>query len=157
MNLAIPKGNGRFHSFINENLEVGDEVFPFLDTYHPRGEGELYITDLRFEFVNGKFHTSEAVTGWPGNPHTVLEFFDDYGVTYIKTDKGRGPAEAYFKLKEPLLKPCPFCGKNAVFLASNWVRCEDTVNCGAEIDIGGHGQNTRQFVIDTWNRREVEA
>jgi hypothetical protein len=56
------------------------------------------------------------------------------------------------------LKPCPFCCKPAKRYFTNVVGCTDTVNCGAQIELGDHGTRTIEYTIESWNRRvENEA
>ena len=57
---------------------------------------------------------------------------------------------------EKELKLCPFCGSKAIIKGINFIHCEDTVNCGAQIELGDHGDNTLQFTIESWNRRIVK-
>lgn len=47
------------------------------------------------------------------------------------------------------LKPCPFCGGEAVLYEHYWCRCK---NCGASTELF----KTEQDAIVAWNRR-VEA
>jgi hypothetical protein len=49
------------------------------------------------------------------------------------------------------LLPCPFCGKPAKRYGSNLVGCEDTVNCGGEVDWGHYIKGDGP--VDAWNRR----
>ena len=53
------------------------------------------------------------------------------------------------------LLPCPFCGKPAKIYGTNLVGCEDTVNCGGEVD-WGHNINPAG-PIAAWNRRALPA
>ena len=82
-----------YHLLTNEGLEVGDEVFSLIDTYHH--DGEIYVTN-----VGWKRDTDFAVlacTGWPSDPHTIQSFYVDNKVQYLRTDKGYSPAYCYFK------------------------------------------------------------
>lgn len=58
------------------------------------------------------------------------------------------------------LKPCPFCGKRAILRenAVNLVFCEDTVNCGAQIEQseGESPEDTANYCISAWNNRSPE-
>lgn len=91
MNIAIPKGGGKFHLLTNVGIEVGDRVFPLTMGYN---DGQVYYVM--------SIETSKACSGWPDEPHIVLDL--DYGRTksyQVQTDKGYGPRESYFKLIAP--------------------------------------------------------
>lgn len=65
----------------NENLQVGDEVFPI---YWPAFE--------EFEFA-------DYCSGWPNEPHKILELKrSDYKPYETSTSHGYGPQEIYFKI-----------------------------------------------------------
>ena len=94
MNIAIPNGNGEFHLLTNERLAVGDQVFPMVHGY--KKNGKFYLLDF-----NPTSYTPEtllAVTGWPSSPHTIKGFYLQDGLEHIRTDKGYGPAESYFRI-----------------------------------------------------------
>jgi hypothetical protein len=72
----------------NQNLKVGDKVFPLLAGY-TKG-GTYYVSDIR---------TEDFMTGFPNDPHTIKDLHhSDYKPYQIRTDKGYGVAEIYFKL-----------------------------------------------------------
>ncbi len=103
MKIAISKGDGGWHRdggwhlFTNEWLAVGDEVFPLVDSYH--SDGQLFITGM----IDTTDDASDilACTGWPSNPHTIQEFYQQEGLQWARTDKGYSPAAVYFKLLTP--------------------------------------------------------
>lgn len=93
MNIAISE-DSKFILLTNENLQVGDKVFPALHTYH--NNGKVYVLDV---MINKKDKTMvEACTGWPNDPHIVTEFYIENGITFIRTNKGYSPAYKYFKV-----------------------------------------------------------
>ena len=49
------------------------------------------------------------------------------------------------------LKPCPFCGGEAVMLYENTVICRK--NCGALVQHADHPDSSEKTVVDAWNRR----
>lgn len=60
-------------------------------------------------------------------------------------------------MTEPKLKPCPFCGCEAMtwkaFSTNDWrVFCTNSQSCGAMI----RGGNTEQEIIEAWNKRVVQ-
>lgn len=99
MRIAIPKGSGEFYTFSNEDLKVGDKVFPLVDGWSHNGR--WHMTGLSFK---GKdVFSTLACTGWRKNeskrePHTIREFYFEDGLRHVRTDKGYGNAEVYFKL-----------------------------------------------------------
>ena len=97
MNIAIPISNGVYPKLTNEGIRVGDEVFPCISGYQM--DGQFYVMDIN---TTRHWNTPEmmlACTGWPSEPHTVVEFYnDESGLRYIRTDKGYSPAEVYFKV-----------------------------------------------------------
>lgn len=101
MKLAIPKGDGGFYRFTNENLKVGDKVFPLVHGWSHKGE--WYLTDLAFKHdLNHDAFSIFACTGWRKNeklrePHTIKDFYVENGLQYVHTDKGYSPVHVYFK------------------------------------------------------------
>jgi len=71
----------------NENLQVGDEVFPV-------GYGTIRGNDFDLEY----FDFRPYMSGYPDDPHTILDlhYSDDKGYE-VRTDKGYGPKKIYFK------------------------------------------------------------
>lgn len=100
MKLAIPKGGGEFYTFTNEDLKIGDKVFPLVHGWSHNGE--WYLTDIAV------WHDEDpenilACTGWSEKEeereyHTIKDI-----VKYpneplrIITDRGYSPAQCYFK------------------------------------------------------------
>lgn len=65
----------------NENLKVGDEVFP------------IYTPVLR------EFCFLDFASGFPDEPHTIKELKrSDYKPYETRTSHGYGPEEMYFKI-----------------------------------------------------------
>lgn len=61
-------------------------------------------------------------------------------------------------MNEAKLKPCPFCGGNASYIATNcyaqnYVRCPD---CGASIWGKDDERPSRKEIVKIWNRRETD-
>jgi len=58
----------------------------------------------------------------------------------------------------PKLKPCPFCGKNAIYRDEyTMIHCSDLVNCCAEMSMINFNPAERKkwvkVLIDNWNTR----
>ena len=88
MNIAIPKGGGKFHLLTNVGIEVGDRVFPLTIGYN---DGQDYYVMA--------INTSKSCSGWPDDPHIVLNLDYSRSKSYqVETDKGYGPRECFFKL-----------------------------------------------------------
>jgi len=52
------------------------------------------------------------------------------------------------------LKPCPFCGSielNTSYVNEIWCK-----NCDGGVHLGYHGEDTKKFTIESWNRRPQE-
>jgi len=97
MKIAIPIGNGGHHKLTNEGIRVGDQVFPCISGYQI--DDRFYIMQIDTTRHLHNPETMLACTGWPSEPHTVVEFYnDDRGLRHIRTDKGHSPAEVYFKV-----------------------------------------------------------
>ena len=92
MNIGILKPTG-WHLLTNEGLAVGDPVFPLVDGYHT--DGHFFVVGVN---TDGPAATVLACTGWPSEPHTIKEFYQQEGLTWIRTDRGYSPAEKCFKL-----------------------------------------------------------
>ena len=86
--------NGEYHLFTNSKLKIGDKVFPLANGIQI--DGEHYINNFDIYCGDEDFHIL-AITGWPSEPHTILEFYKENGIKYIQTDKGYSPAKVYFK------------------------------------------------------------
>jgi len=94
MNIAISKECGEWILLTNEDLKIGDAVFPLVSTYH--NNGKIFIIDM-IRPSDSK-ESILACTGWPSHPHVVQRFFTEDGICYIETDKGYSPAIQYFKI-----------------------------------------------------------
>lgn len=94
MNIVLYK-NGE-HLLTNEGLKLGDHVFPLVDGL--RRNGKFYVAGL--PDPDDSAYTLLACTGFPSEPHTITEFYQDAGIPCIRTDKGYSPAECYFKTIE---------------------------------------------------------
>jgi ribosomal protein S17 len=88
------------YTLSNENLKVGDEVFPIANG-RCLDDGGWILHNLDYR---------EFVSGFPNEPHIIMDLNYDngrQGKTYqVKTDKGYSPIERYFKIvkKEEKLK-----------------------------------------------------
>ncbi len=77
------------YTFSNENLQVGDEVFPIASGRCLDGGGWI-LHEISFE---------DYMTGFPDEPHIIKNLeHSDYKPYQIQTDKGYGPIEQYFKI-----------------------------------------------------------
>ena len=109
MNISLYR-DGKQHLFTNDNLKVGDKVFPLVHTFHKVGDkvfplvhtfhenGQIFIIDIIGGRPNDDPFTVLACTGWPSEPHTIKDFYNYEGIQYVHTDKGYSPAIVYFKL-----------------------------------------------------------
>jgi len=89
MRIAKPNGKGGYHKFTNVGLQAGDRVWPMT---HGWTDGQVY-------YVCG-FHTDE-ISGFPNRPHIILDTNHSETKAYqIRTDRGYGPSDCYFKLDE---------------------------------------------------------
>jgi len=95
LNIAV-RHEGNWVLLTNEKLQIGDAVFPMIDTY--RHDGVLYVTGM-MSSSDSPFSVL-ACRGWPSEPHTIADFYTEDGILCVHTDKGNSPAERYFKLKE---------------------------------------------------------
>ena len=73
-----------WHFFSNEDIGVGDEVFPVVDCY--THNGVEYVTGIN-KLEDHHMH------GFPDEPHTIKRI--EEGRVY--TDRGYSPSIAYFK------------------------------------------------------------
>ncbi len=82
--------NGKDYRFSNENLNVGDQVFPI-----SRGK----ITDGIYEHQNFDFR--DFMCGFPDDPHYIKNLkHSTYKPYEVSTDHGYSPIECYFKIIE---------------------------------------------------------
>jgi len=77
------------YTFSNENLNVGDRVYPI-----SRGTAKEGV------YTHEKFDFRDFMTGFFSDPHIIknLHHSDDYKPYEISTDHGYGPVESYFKI-----------------------------------------------------------
>jgi hypothetical protein len=84
------KYKGKEYCFTNENLKVGDKVFPI-------SWGKIIdnkYNHWRFDFRN-------FMSGFPDEPHTILDLKYSADKAYeVRTDMGYSPIECYFKIIE---------------------------------------------------------
>jgi len=80
----------KIYVFSNEDLKVGDEVFPISNG----------ISDSKtFTYKHEKFDFREFMSGFPDEPHIIKDLhYSDYKPYEIRTDMGFGPIEKYFKI-----------------------------------------------------------
>ena len=97
MKIAIPKQGNGWHLLSNEGLSVGDEVFPLVEGYS-LGD-KFFITDM-IRSSDEPFRVV-ACTGWPSEPHIIVDFYQNQGLQWVRTNKGYGNIERYFKLILP--------------------------------------------------------
>ena len=77
--------NGKQHLFSNEDIKVGDRVFPLISAYKPN-DSDVYVTAIR-DLADTHMH------GFPDDPHTITRIEGTTG----QTDKGYSPLYVYFK------------------------------------------------------------
>jgi hypothetical protein len=94
MNIAIYATKGGLRLLTNEGLKVGDKVFPLVQSYHTAGK--LFVVSIpRFEKDDP--YSVSACTGWPDEPHTILDFYSQDGLQWVHTNAGYSPVGVYFK------------------------------------------------------------
>ena len=80
---------GKEYIFTNENLNVGDEVYPISNGH---------IDDSN-NYVHEGFDFRNFLSGFPNEPHILLNLkHSDYKPYEARTDKGFSPIESYFKI-----------------------------------------------------------
>jgi len=88
MNIAIPDKTGGFHLLTNDDLQVGDKVYPI---------GRGYCKDDVFYFC--QIDHNPVSSGWPDSPHRIESLNHSESKPYqVRTSRGYGPCESYFKL-----------------------------------------------------------
>lgn len=76
------------YTLSNENLEVGDKVYPIAwGRTLPNGDFIFHNYDYR-----------KVVSGFPDEPHTILKFKTDCKPIEVRTDHGYSPKEVYYKI-----------------------------------------------------------
>jgi hypothetical protein len=81
--------NGIRYTLSNENLAVGDKVYPIAWGRCLDG-GDWIFHELNF---------NNACSGFPDEPHTILDLhYSDYKPEQIRTDMGYSPIECYYKI-----------------------------------------------------------
>jgi len=77
------------YTFSNENLQIGDKVFPIADG-RVREDGSFILHNFSFE---------DYSTGFPDEPHTIIDLkHSDYKPYEVRTEYGYSPAECYYKI-----------------------------------------------------------
>lgn len=79
------------YTLSNENLKVGDEVFPIANGRCLDGGGWI-LHDLDFR---------DFMSGFPDEPHIIIDlnYNGRQGKAYqVRTDKGYSPIERYYKI-----------------------------------------------------------
>ena len=88
--------NGIRYTLSNQNLQVGDKVYPIA-----RGRcldnGGWILHEIEFE---SKYVEGLNTSGFPDEPHTILDLkhSKDYKPYEVRTDMGYSPIECYFKI-----------------------------------------------------------
>ena len=82
--------DGVRYVFSNDDIKVNDKVFPI-------AEGRLSDDS---EFIYKGFTFEDYMTGFPNDPHTILNLkhSTDCKAYEVRTDMGFGPVEKYFKI-----------------------------------------------------------
>lgn len=81
--------DGLRYTLSNENLKVGDKVFPIANG-RCLDDGGWILHDFDFR---------EFCSGFPNEPHTIQNLnYSDIKSYQIKTDHGFGPIEIYYKI-----------------------------------------------------------
>lgn len=77
------------YTLSNENLEVGDQVFP-IGRGRIREDGKFILHNLDF---------TDYMSGFPDEPHTILDLnHSGYKPYEVRTDHGYSPKESFFKI-----------------------------------------------------------
>ena len=78
------------YTLSNENLQVGDEVYPIVRG-RCRDDGSWVLHD---------FHWEDFMCGLSYDPHTIQRFTQEPGKQYreIQTDHGNSPEQCYYKI-----------------------------------------------------------
>lgn len=81
--------NKKRYTLSNENLKVGDNVYPI-------AWGRC-LDDGGWVLQN--FDYRELLSGFPNDPHTILDLkHSDHKPYQVKTDRGYSPIECYYKI-----------------------------------------------------------
>lgn len=87
---VFPEDGREFITLTNENLKVGDKVFPI-------SHGRI----IENEYIHEKFDYGYYTSGFPTSPDTILDLnYSRYKPYQIRTDSGYGPIEKYYKIVE---------------------------------------------------------
>jgi len=79
---------GKEYQLTNENLKVGDSVFPI--SYGKVTDGSY--KHCKFDFRN-------HISGFPDDSHTIIDLHYSDDKSYeVRTDHGFSPVECYFKI-----------------------------------------------------------
>lgn len=88
--------DGYRYTLTNENLQKGDRVYSIVSG-RVREDGTFIISDI--EFVS-KYQKDFNTSGFPADPAIIENLkHSDYKPYEVRTDKGYGPIETYFKIK----------------------------------------------------------
>ncbi len=80
---------GKTYIFSNENLKKGDKVFPISDGFIG-DDGKYYHQCFNFDSILSDF---------PDEPHVIINLkHSNYKPYEVRTDKGYGPIESYYKV-----------------------------------------------------------
>ena len=100
--------NGIRYTLSNENLEVGDKVFPIGRGRCLDGGGWI-LHNIAFE----------EYMGFPYDFHTIMDLkHSDYKPYEVKTDKGYSPIESYYKI---IKKETQGTNDTGLFVTYDWV------------------------------------
>lgn len=81
--------NGIRYTLSNENLCVGDKVYP-IASGRCLGNHDWILHDFSFK---------DYCSGFPDEPHTILDLhYSDSKPYQVRTDYGYGPIEIYYKI-----------------------------------------------------------
>lgn len=81
--------HGKTYIFSNKNLKEGDKVFPISNGF---------IGDDK-KYYHQEFDFRKIISGFPNEPHIILNLkYSNYKPYEIRTNKGYGPIESYFKI-----------------------------------------------------------
>lgn len=82
--------NDMIYTLSNENLKVGDYVYPISNGVS---------NDETHTYKHEYFDFNEVVSSFPNDPHIILDLHHSESKAYeIRTSKGYGPVEKYFKI-----------------------------------------------------------
>jgi hypothetical protein len=108
--------NGIRYTLSNENLKVGDKVYP-IASGRCLDNGDWILHNISFK---------DFMTGFPDEPHTIENLkHSDYKPYEVKTDAGFSPKECYYKIIKMEEKTTI---SSDIFSRQEWVEVSEKLN-----------------------------